>query len=235
MKQIHPIQIQILKKLLFAPELRYSDLRPDLIIENNQLDFHLDKLVLHGWVTKKGASYHLTSSGKEYADRIDTDRNLITKQAKVSAWIASTRQSRKDKQFLIYTRLKQPFFGCQGFLGGKIRFGEKIIKAAEREFTEETGLHGKAAIVSLKHFRIFDKSSKALVADKFMFLCLVKNPTGALLSENIEGKYEWVNMKDLKTYLTNPFEPLSETMGFVQEIEKFSGVTTIKEVDHYTK
>lgn len=52
MKQLHEIQLQILKKLLFAKELRYTDLKPDVELENNQLDFHLDKLIGVGMSVK---------------------------------------------------------------------------------------------------------------------------------------------------------------------------------------
>jgi hypothetical protein len=45
MKQLHPIQLKILKKLLFAPQLKYTELKPEEHIENNQLSFHLNTLI----------------------------------------------------------------------------------------------------------------------------------------------------------------------------------------------
>lgn len=44
MKQYHDVQLKILRKLLFAQSLPYSQLKPDEKMENNQLSFHLDKL-----------------------------------------------------------------------------------------------------------------------------------------------------------------------------------------------
>ena len=52
MRQLHEIQLQILKKLLFASGLRYAQIKPDPQMENNQFDFHLDQLIDGGYVEK---------------------------------------------------------------------------------------------------------------------------------------------------------------------------------------
>ncbi|MCC2632001.1 MAG: putative hydrolase [Patescibacteria group bacterium] len=77
MKQLHPLQLQILKKLLFASSLRYTEMRPDADVENNSLDFHLDKMIKAGYVHKNDGAYSLTSTGKEYANRIDAEKTII--------------------------------------------------------------------------------------------------------------------------------------------------------------
>ncbi len=231
---MHEIQLQILKKLLFAKELRYTDLKPDVEMENNQLDFHLDKLIAEGYIENGEKHYFLTNLGKEYANRMDTDQVVIAKQSKVTAWICCSRRNGKAKQYLIYTRLKQPFYGCQGFMSGKVRYGEKVVDAARRELLEETGLKGSPQIVSIKHFLVYDKSTKELVEDKFMFLCLVKNPQGSLSPDETEGKYQWVDEDNLRTYITNPFEPIDELLSYLEETQKFTGQMTLHEVDHYS-
>lgn len=45
MKDIHKIQMAILRKLLLSNGLRYNQAKPDNMIENNQYDYHLDKLI----------------------------------------------------------------------------------------------------------------------------------------------------------------------------------------------
>src|SRR5436190_10158647 len=128
MKQIHSIQLQILKKMLFTNGSRYSDLKPKKSMENNQFDFHLDQLTKAGYVKKSDKDYSLTSLGKEYANRMDTDKVLVTPQSKVSVILCPLKN---DNEYLIYTRLKQPFYGCQGFMSGKVQYGELIIDAAK--------------------------------------------------------------------------------------------------------
>lgn len=137
MKQPHPIQLQILKKLLFVKSVKFTDLKPDKDIENNQFDFHLDQLIRFEYIEKLGKEYSLTSVGKEFANRMDTDKTTINIQAKISAVVAPVRINKDgEKEFLIYTRLKHPFYGCQGFMSGKIAYGEAVLEAASRELKE---------------------------------------------------------------------------------------------------
>jgi hypothetical protein len=123
MKQLHPIQLQIMKKLLLSPTLRYGEMKPNPDMENNQFDFHLDQLINGNYIKKEDGIYSLTSFGKEYANRMDTDTVAIMKQAKVSAIVLPVKIVNSKKYYLIYTRLKQPFYGCQGFMSGKVSYG----------------------------------------------------------------------------------------------------------------
>ncbi|OGM31012.1 hypothetical protein A2630_01610 [Candidatus Woesebacteria bacterium RIFCSPHIGHO2_01_FULL_44_10] len=234
MRQLHEIQLEILKKLLFADKLRFTDMKPDPEMENNQFTFHLDQLIEFDYIQKGPRHYSLTSKGKEYANRMDTDKTKIALQSKVSAWVCCSRQKNDQAQYLIYTRLKQPFYGCQGFLSGKVRYGEKIIDAAKRELKEETGLTGEPQIIMIKHYLVYNKNYKELLEDKFMFLCLVKNPKGKLKANN-EGKFEWVGEKDLKRYVTNHFESWGAFEQQVKEIQNFDGHIALQEIDHQSE
>lgn len=235
MKQLHEVQLQILKKLLFSPNLTYSKLKPDPEMENNQFTFHLDQVVNAGYVEKRDKGYSLTSSGKEFANRMDTERINIGLQAKISAWICCIKTRGKNQQYLIYTRLKHPFYGCQGLISGKVQYGETVFDAAQRELLEETGLSGKAQVVLINHFLVHDKASRKLVEDKFMFMCLVKNPKGELNPQSEEGKYEWVAEADLRSYITYPFEPLEEFLNYLKETKRFKGKPKLQEIIHYTE
>ena len=233
MKQLHNIQLEILKQLLFAPSLRYAKLKPDPEMENNQFDFHLDQLIDGGYIVKDGRDYSLTNFGKEYANRMNTEQTIIAKQSKISAWVCCVRAIGGKKQYLIYTRLKQPFYRCQGFMSGKVAYGEKVLDAAKRELKEETGLEGSPQIISIKHFLVFDKTTNELVEDKFMFLCLVKNPVGELRANN-EGRYEWVYENKLKQYVTNHFESWGAFEKQLGEIKNFKGKVKLEEIDHWS-
>ena len=137
MKQLHDIQIQILKNLLFSASLKYYQLKPNKELENNKFNFHLNRLIDCGYITKRNQYYELTNTGKEYANRIGTDTHLRL-QGKISVVVIITRN--KDTETLIYTRLKHPFYGCQGHLSGKVYWGETLDDAAKRELKEETNL-----------------------------------------------------------------------------------------------
>ena len=233
MKQIHHIQLEILKKLIFVPKLKYLQLKPNIDIENNQLDFHLNRLMDMGYVEKIDNQYQLSIKGKEYTTRLDTDAVEIMKQAKLSAWFVVMRKHVHKLQFLVYTRLKHPFYGCQGFGGGRMSFGEQIVETAKRELKEETGLDGNAEIVKMVHYRVYDKN-KNLLEDKIMFLCRVLNPVGTVTTNMEEGKYEWVDEDKLQTYITNPFENFDVFMSQANAAKQFNGHVTIEELDVIT-
>lgn len=233
MKQLHKIQRDILYKLLFSPGLRYSEVKPNKRIENNQFDFHLDQLIKLGYIEHIESIYKLTNSGKDFTNRIDRDEKIHIYQAKLGVVVVPFRIKNGNEQFLIYTRLKQPFYGCQGFMSGKIKYGEKVLHAAEREFAEETHLKGKPYLVGIRHYHVFNVVTKELVEDKFLFFCGVENPTGNLKPNN-EGTFTWVEKKDFKKFVTNHFESFERFLQDVKLITHFSGDVKLVEVDQFT-
>lgn len=233
MKQIHEIQLQILAKLIFKPDLKYTELKPDKELENNQFDYHLDQLIEMGLVMKKANKYLLTAEGKEYAGRIETETTKVIKQAKISAWLGCVRNGGEKREFLIYIRKKQPFYGCQGFCGGKIGYGELFTEAASREMLEETGLIGRPQLALVKHYRVFNKTTKQLLEDKLMFLFRVENPKGELKPDINEGDYEWISEKDLDRRVTNYFEDKKAFDHQVEVLKNYQGQVLFEETDYY--
>lgn len=53
----------------------------------------------------------------------------------------------RDGQILLVRRANPPDAGLWGFPGGKIEFGEPLLRAAERELAEETGVTATATTV----------------------------------------------------------------------------------------
>ncbi len=231
---MHEIQLQILKKLLFNTSTRYVDMKPDGEMENNKFDFHLDQLIKAGYVVKNDKKYSLTPLGKGFANEIDSEKLEITKQSKVSVWISCIREMDGKKQFLIGTRLKHPFFRCQGFMTAKVRYGEKIMEAAKREMREEANLTGEPELVGIKHFRVFDKKTNELLEDKFMYLLRVMSPDGELRGSE-EGEFDWVNEENMRDFITKPYEDIDEFMKYVNEVNNFSGKINFVEIDHWSE
>jgi ADP-ribose pyrophosphatase YjhB (NUDIX family) len=225
MNQIHYLQRQILRRLLFNPQLRYTELKPEAKLENNKFDFHLDQLVGMGYVVKQDKFYKLTSGGKEYANRIDTDdsKSKVIIQAKITVSILPMRIRKGKREFVIYTRLKQPFYGCQGFLSGKVFYGETLTKAAARELKEETGLIARPKVFYIRHYLVYEKATRKLVEDKYFNFCIAKNPRGELKGKDEEGRYEWVPEVEIKKYVTNPFETVAELYGFIRRADAQKG------------
>src|SRR5688500_12536140 len=135
---IHPAQVAILHALLFRPSAGFAELQKASGLSSDHFNFHLKKMIEQKLVKKSADShYTLTISGKEYANRFDTDARVVERQQKVAVLLMVEN---KNGQWLNQQRLKQPYFGFWGRPTGKIRYGETILDTAGRELMEETGL-----------------------------------------------------------------------------------------------
>ena len=208
MKNFHTIQLSILQKLLYSNGLKYSQLKSKKM-EGSQFTFHLDQLIKHDYVNKFDTDYSLTSSGKELANRMDLGDKTIGIQAKISVLIVCIEKSKTNSdRYLLYTRLKSPFYNYQGFPTGKVLRGENILDGAKRELYEETGLVGSPELFAIRHYKIYDLN-KNLLEDKVFFACKFINPTGEL-TNNPEGNYKWVNKESIWDYLKRPVNEIKE-------------------------
>jgi ADP-ribose pyrophosphatase YjhB (NUDIX family) len=226
-EQYHPIQRGILNKLLFSPRLNFASLKP-LEMEGSQFTFHLNKLLESNLIEKSDeGKYFLTGKGKNIANIYDPESQLPNKQAKHSAVFCATRNNKQE--ILIYRRLKEPFFGCQGFPTGKVKYGENILDTAVRELFEETNLVGEPILRAIRHFKVYESETKQLLEDKVMYICEIPDPIGELHSNN-EREFQWVKTNEVKTVITNPLEEFEETLSVIMSSE----ILTFKEVDQYT-
>jgi ADP-ribose pyrophosphatase YjhB (NUDIX family) len=228
MKTLHPIQINILEQLLFSTGLKFSALKSNPIVPNNQLTFHVNALV-EGWlIEKKWQTYSLTQSGKRYANSKDSHRDAEHKFQKVGVLMVCSRMSYGKKEYLFYTRKKHPFFDKQWSPTGKIMRWETPTQTAEREIFEETWLKWSAIFVKLYHF-INKSESWDVIEDKYLFLCHISEPQW-LLKQNNEWEFYWVAKKDIPNRITNPFDTIDEVFAMIDAVDSFSGVIAFKEI-----
>jgi ADP-ribose pyrophosphatase YjhB (NUDIX family) len=200
---IHPIQAKALKVLLFIPTARFSQLNPDRV-STDQFNFHLKSLVDADLIRKQDQKYLLTNKGKELAGRLDTEKEVIERQAKISLAVVPIKSVKGIRYYLVHQRLKQPYFGYFGAINGKIRWGEKVVDAAKRELFEETGLVAEKLTV-LGVFHKSDYSADGgLVEDKFFFRVRIDKFSGKLKEVVPEGKNYWLTKEQVekldKTY-----------------------------------
>jgi len=137
-------------------------------------------------------TYVLTGKGKEFANRFDTDARTVERQPKV----AVCRMIRRGDKQLVQQRLKQPYYGYWGRPTGKIRWGETIIAAAEREAVEETGLTADFRIAGVYHEHVVQAESEQLLEDKVFFVAEGTNVSGQLMTEFEGGRNQWMTFDE---------------------------------------
>lgn len=184
-----------------------------------------------GFVVKLAESgYGLTAEGKDYANRMDIEETAVPKQAKIGVVMCWVRRGTDEDELLIYTRAKHPFFGCQGFMSAKIKYGESVLDAARRELMEEPGLEGDPVPVVLKHYRVYSADRSKVIEDKFQFFCRISNPIGEVRG-SAEGTNEWVPYSLLDSYVQKPFVSKGEFWKNVAEVRDFSGMMQFEEIE----
>jgi ADP-ribose pyrophosphatase YjhB (NUDIX family) len=194
--QIHPIQAKALRVLLFQTEAKFCELNVEKV-STDQFNFHLKSLVEVGLLEKKSNKYLLTNKGKEFANRFDTEKVEIERQAKITLAVVPVKTVGKTRYYLVHQRLKQPYYGYHGTINGKIRWGEKVFEAAKRELFEETGLVAEK-MTMLGVFHKSDYSTdKLLLEDKYFFRVRVDKFSGKLKETVPEGKNSWMTKAEI--------------------------------------
>ena len=212
--EIHPVQAKILKILLFKPEGRFSELN-QTDLTNDHFTFHLNQLLIQKLVEKTpNSKYQLTLKWKEFANRLDTEKVQIERQAKISVLIVGVKQDKNQSRYLFQQRLKQPYFGFYGFVSGKVRWGETAEEAARREFKEETRLTAKLRFCGIEHKMDYSLEGN-LLEDKFFFIFEATALKGRLIEKFEGGKNLWVGKKEIKT-MTNLFKDVGQIIKTIR-------------------
>jgi len=212
---------------MFSTGLKYTEMKPDKDMENNQFQFHLDQLTKKNYVVKTETTYKLDVKGKQYVKKMDNVSGEVIKQPHLSVRAACIRKISGENEYLFYKRLKHPYYGCQGFPAGKLEHGEIISEAVLRELKEETGLTGTPELAAITHYLDMDKSGNCLT-DKIMFLFVIRNPIGKLVGSE-EGEYSWIKRSEVETKITNPFENIEGVLKELELLDKFYGKITFIE------
>lgn len=195
--EIHPIQAKILTKLLLNPDTRFTDLNVDGV-ESDHFNFHIKRLInLELIIKNEQGNYNLTPKGKEYANRFDTDKHKIERQAKIGMVIIGIKITDGKKQYLIQQRLKEPYYGFHGFVGGKVRWGETITEAGLRELYEETGMEADLSVAGVEHKMDYTES-KDLLEDKFFFILKAEHCLGDMVERFEGGANFWFTKEEIE-------------------------------------
>lgn len=210
--ELHEIQGRILKELLLHPHRKFSELVPEGV-PSDQMSFHVKRLNELGLIHKTEDRYELTVPGKEFANRFDTATVKVERQAKLGALVCCVRERDGVRKYLLQQRLKQPYYGFYGFVGGKIRWGETVEEAAKRELAEETGLGATLTLMAVRHKMDYEEGGN-LLEDKFFFIFRGENAEGTLIERFAEGRNVWLSRDDLAK-LSDVFPDVPKSLDLI--------------------
>ncbi len=191
---IHDAQTVILRELLFHPSVGFASLQKLTGMTSDHFNFHLKKLIELGLVEKLSrGQYSLSTRGKEYANKLDTDNNTIERQPKVAVILVIERKAKSGiSEYLFQERLKQPYYGFWGCPTGKVRWGETIIQTAERELLEETGLSADHRLTGVYHEIVYQQETGEQLEDKLFFVVHCTDTHGKLTEFFEGGHNKWM-------------------------------------------
>ncbi len=176
----------IIRTLIHNPKASFSDLC-DKSIPSNEFTYHLNKLISEGLVFKsEDKKYSLTTLGQ----RLESELDGKTGKKRDKPFVALLLVVKKDNKYLLYHRLKEPFYDLYGMPGAKLDFGEEILQGAERELKEETNLDGKGKVIAINNILTYEKQIP--LTHFSQFVVLFDNVLGKLIEENREGSYKFV-------------------------------------------
>jgi 8-oxo-dGTP pyrophosphatase MutT (NUDIX family) len=185
MQQRHPIQLAILESLRrSSAALRYRDMRP-ADIENDIYNYHLRYLTQQGLVEKRAGKYALNDAGKKQL--VELNPYHESNRFKIAALCLVMQ----DDRLLYQKRVRQPFAGQSGLIGGGIHRGETAVAAAKRRLFEEAGLAADFTLLGLIRKMRFD-SQGDLYTDILFHVCVAHNPAGNLVEQNEFGRHYWL-------------------------------------------
>ncbi len=215
--KLHRYQRELIKKLILARKCKFNELIIDGL-ESEHMNYHLKQLIDLGFVEKSGDKYTLTDSGKDYSNLMDDDVKIIEKQPKTSIIVRAVRKnsSTGEVEHLVNRRLREPYYGKVGRLGGKVRFGEAIEEAAARELFEETGLTAEMLTLEQIYRKMRHRKDGTFVQDVFFYIVFAKNLRGKMIERTEYQENFWISenaaQKDKSVDLYDDFE-------FVNDIE----------------
>lgn len=136
MKAPHPIQSQILKRLVKESHLRFSELKPKRV-DTNLFTYHLKRLVAAGLIEKSASSYTLSTQGLTRIDSFMTQGEVAPTPKTMIMLVIQNEEG----DILLSKRQKQPYVATWTLPHGSLHLADQSVHAAaQRCVFEKLGL-----------------------------------------------------------------------------------------------
>jgi hypothetical protein len=182
-------KLEILEKLAFKPELKFSQLKLREV-PSNLLAYYVKTLENQGFIRKKEGKYALTLEGVRKISFL-SEKKLEPKQQAILGVIIVVE---KGGKYLISRRKKEPFRTYHGFTHGRLNFGEDVLQGARRILLERTGLTGDFELKGMWVVKTLEY--KKLMLDHHHYVIKCSNPQGSLNMDNEFFTNKWVSQRE---------------------------------------
>ncbi len=208
---------KIFRTLMHFPGSSFTDLW-DKQLPSNKFTYYLKKMEEEKLIEKRKGKYFLTLKGKKASTTISGE----TGKNKKRPYFALLLVIRKNGKYVLYKRMKEPYYGVSGFPGAKVELGEEILESAKRELLEETGLEGEPSVLTVQN--VITENNGEVFGHMIQIAVLFDEPRGELIKSSREGTYNWATKEEiLKAKNLFPDVPIA-----MQEAERNS--FSIKEI-----
>lgn len=200
----HHLQRSIVYRLALSHELRFSELKPD-IIDSKLFTYHLHKVTKAGYVTKNQAGlYSLTPEGRRLGIRVLESQQAFIDQPESVLFLVIRRKS--DNSWLLYKRHTHPLIDRVGFMHCTPNATEDTLITAQKDCQEKTGLHCKFTVMGSGYFRVYE--DEELESFTHFTLLVSEDAQGELIQTDEHADYYWQQAPDFNDSAMLPNMPI---------------------------
>ena len=139
---------------------------------------------------------------------------------------------KEKKKFLFLKRIKKPYAGYWGVLGGKIEKDEEP-SAASRELREESGINALGELIGKCHEQIFENNEIIAEFEIYMYHFVAPEEDSILNFDSHEGELKWFSLDEFKKTKLIPSDPLMIKTFFDKGYREVESVILKKGDEYY--
>ena len=184
----HHIQRSIVKKLVYADALRFSDLKPD-DIDNKLFTYHLKLVVGSGMVEKLGSGeYQLTDKGRRSALSAVNYSNSDRSGLAYSLIFLLVRRA-EDGAYLLYRRKTHPLKERTALMHSRPSNSIEVLEHASAVLSDKTNLSGSFRFKGAGYFHFFKGEELESFTHYILLVC--EDAEGELNASDERADYYW--------------------------------------------
>jgi ADP-ribose pyrophosphatase YjhB (NUDIX family) len=188
---MHWIARHILKRLAFADNLTYSELKPEQV-EGNLFQYHARSLEKDGLITRGVDGYALTNAGQVVVADLSQTK-LMRRREQPQLMVAVV--VRRGPEILLFEWKRHPYRGRISLPMGRHGAEMDIVTAAADQLFWKAGLVGTPAYIG--QVELITCGVKDIDAHTLINVVEFTDTTETALPDGMTGQYLWAEIGDI--------------------------------------